>query len=56
MAGMTAGFVLMLYIKFYTPIAWTWYVLIGSGSCIVVALLASRFLPHIEPSAAHGTH
>jgi SSS family transporter len=30
MMAMTAGLILMLYIKFFTNIAWTWYVLIGT--------------------------
>jgi SSS family transporter len=30
MAGMMAGFAAMIYVKFFTPIAWTWYVLIGT--------------------------
>ena len=30
----------MLYIRFFTPIAWTWYVLIGSLVTFVVAWLA----------------
>jgi len=32
---------LMLYLKFFTPIAWTWYVLIGSLTTLLVAWLAS---------------
>ena len=28
----------MLYIKFFTPIAWTWYVLIGTSVTFVVGL------------------
>ncbi|MEP6717665.1 MAG: sodium:solute symporter, partial [bacterium] len=28
--GMLASIVIMLYIRFWTPLAWTWYVLIGS--------------------------
>jgi Na+/proline symporter len=45
MVGMTTGFVLMLYIKFYTPIAWTWYVLIGTTATFVTAYLLSFVLP-----------
>jgi SSS family transporter len=30
MVGMVAGLAVMLYVKFLTPIAWTWYVLIGT--------------------------
>jgi SSS family solute:Na+ symporter len=38
--GMVASMVVMLYIRFWTPIAWTWYVLIGSLITLVVAWLA----------------
>src|SRR5438093_3604014 len=39
--GMTASILGMMYIRFYTPIAWTWYVLLGSGITFIVAWLAS---------------
>jgi Na+/proline symporter len=39
--GMSASILLMLYLKFFTPIAWTWYVLIGSLTTFAVAWLAS---------------
>jgi solute:Na+ symporter, SSS family len=39
--GMVTSMVVMLYIRFWTPIAWTWYVLIGSVITFVVAWLAS---------------
>jgi SSS family transporter len=39
--GMSASILLMIYIKFMTPLAWTWYVLIGSLTTVVVAWLAS---------------
>ena len=50
MAGMTAGFLLMLYIKFYTPIAWTWYVVIGTSVTFGVGYLLSL------AAAPKGTH
>ena len=31
MCGMSAGLALMLYVRFATPIAFTWYVLIGTS-------------------------
>ena len=37
MAGMVAGTALMLYIRFFTPIAWTWYVLIGTSIIKVIS-------------------
>jgi len=39
--GMATSIVLMLYIRFGTPIAYTWYVLIGSLVTLLVAWLAS---------------
>jgi Na+/proline symporter len=41
--GMAASILLMLSIKFFTPIAYTWYVLIGSLTTLLVAWLASLF-------------
>jgi hypothetical protein len=38
---MSASILLMLFIRFYTPLAWTWYVLIGSLTTFAVAWLAS---------------
>ncbi|HWN11328.1 MAG TPA: sodium:solute symporter [Pyrinomonadaceae bacterium] len=38
--GMLTSIFVMLYIRFFTPIAWTWYVLIGSIVTFVVAWLA----------------
>lgn len=43
-AGMAAGTVTMLYVKFSTPIAWTWYVLIGTAVTFAVGIAASIFL------------
>ncbi len=43
LTGMAASIMLMLYIKFFTPIAWTWYVLIGSLTTFFIAWLASLF-------------
>ncbi len=40
-AGMVAGLLLMFYVKVYTPIAWTWYVFIGTSVTISVGYLAS---------------
>ncbi|HZB46644.1 MAG TPA: sodium:solute symporter [Pyrinomonadaceae bacterium] len=40
--GMIASIVVMLYIRFFTPLAWTWYVLLGSAVTFFVAWLASH--------------
>ena len=41
MCGMIAGLALMLYVRFATPIAFTWYVLIGTSMTFATGLLAS---------------
>ena len=51
-AGMLVGLVLMAVIWWATPIAWTWYVLIGSLSTVIVALASAR----IRPAAIIGAH
>jgi SSS family transporter len=42
-AGVAAGLVAILYVRFWTPIAFTWYVLIGTTVTFCVALMASWF-------------
>lgn len=44
MCGMAAGLVLMLYIRFSTPIAFTWYVPIGTSATIIVGSISSLFI------------
>jgi solute:Na+ symporter, SSS family len=46
MIGMLVGLVLMLYVRFATPIAFTWYVLIGTSATFMTGLLASLVLPN----------
>jgi SSS family solute:Na+ symporter len=41
MAGMVIGLAAMLAVKLYTPIAWTWYVLIGTTVTFSTGWLAS---------------
>jgi SSS family transporter len=50
MWGMAAGIAVNLYVKFATPIAWTWYVLIGTTVTVAVALAASLFYKPAELS------
>jgi SSS family solute:Na+ symporter len=40
--GFTAGLLVLLYVFFFTPIAWTWYTLIGSSTTILVGLVSSQ--------------
>ena len=51
MVGMLAGFCINLYVYFGTPIAWTWYVLIGTSVTVGAALLASQLLDRRAESA-----
>jgi len=44
MAGMSAGFAVMMYVRFGTAIAWTWYVAIGTVVTFAVGALAAAFL------------
>jgi Na+/proline symporter len=38
--GMLASILVMVYVRFWTPLAWTWYVLLGSAVTFLVAWLA----------------
>jgi Na+/proline symporter len=40
LVGMAASILVMVYVRFWTPIAWTWYVLIGSAVTFLVSWLA----------------
>jgi SSS family transporter len=42
-AGVVAGLAVILWVHFYTPIAWTWYVMIGTIVTFVTGLVASLF-------------
>jgi Na+/proline symporter len=44
MCGMLAGFLVMVYVKLGTTIAWTWYVVIGATATFLVGYLASAVL------------
>jgi SSS family transporter len=48
MIGMSCGLVLMLYVRYQTKIAFTWYVLIGTTVTFLTALLASYFVTEKE--------
>jgi hypothetical protein len=41
---MVAGLTMMIYVRFGTPIAFTWYVLIGTATTFTIGLVASFFL------------
>ncbi|MEO8098501.1 MAG: sodium:solute symporter [Acidobacteriota bacterium] len=42
MAGMCAGLAVTLYVRFATPIAWTWYISLGTSVTFVVGVIVSR--------------
>ncbi|MBM3791770.1 MAG: sodium/solute symporter [Acidobacteria bacterium] len=42
LSGMFAGLALMLYLWGTSPLAWTWYVLVGTVTTFVVGTIASR--------------
>jgi Na+/proline symporter len=42
-AGVVAGLAVITCVRFFTPIAWTWYVLIGATVTFATGLLASLF-------------
>ncbi|HLK63405.1 MAG TPA: sodium:solute symporter [Bryobacteraceae bacterium] len=43
MVGVVAGLAAVLYVRFGTPIAFTWYVLIGTSVTFIAGLIASVF-------------
>ncbi|MEM7585770.1 MAG: sodium:solute symporter [Acidobacteriota bacterium] len=44
-AGLVTGLAVMSYVFFATPLAWTWFALVGSTITFVVGLAASRVWP-----------
>jgi SSS family transporter len=44
MAAMIAGLAAMTYVRGYTSIAWTWYVLIGTSLTFLTGILAALFI------------
>jgi len=51
MCGMLAGLAVMLYVRFATPIAFTWYVLIGTSMTFVTGILMSYLVKETPPRA-----
>jgi SSS family transporter len=45
MAGMAVSLTVMIWIKFQTTLAWTWYVLVGTAVCVVVGYAVSAVAP-----------
>ena len=51
LAGMAAGLAVLLCMKFGTPLAWTWYVLVGSAVTFAVGSVASFLKPQMREVA-----
>jgi solute:Na+ symporter, SSS family len=51
--GVVAGLATVLAVKFFTPIAFTWYVLIGTSVTFGVGLFAGIFAPQSEKANAN---
>jgi SSS family solute:Na+ symporter len=49
MAGMLCGFAFNLYLWLCTGVAFTWYVVLGSGVTFLVGYGASRWMPRTNP-------
>ena len=50
-AGMIAGLVVMTVVWWATPIAFTWYLIIGAGTTCAVAAIARVVMPaRVEPA------
>ena len=47
MVGMALSLGFMLFIKFTTSIAWTWYVLMGTVVCLSAGYLVSVLVPGV---------
>ena len=54
LVGMFAGLSLMLYLWAATPLAWTWYVLVGTLATFGVGSVVSLFFGRAEATEAHG--
>lgn len=50
--GFTAGLLVLVYVFFFTPIAWTWYTMIGSLTTVVVGLVSSKFTGSSKAAAS----
>jgi Na+/proline symporter len=48
MIGMCAGLAVTLYLRFYTPVAWTWYISLGTAITFSVGWVSSRSRRSLE--------
>jgi Na+/proline symporter len=56
MIGVVAGVSAIVYVVLCTPIAFTWYVLIGTVVTFAAALAASFLEPRPKKNPSHGTN
>jgi SSS family solute:Na+ symporter len=42
MAGIGVSLIAMIGVRVFTPLAWTWYVLVGTIICMTAGLVVSR--------------
>jgi hypothetical protein len=54
MIAMCAGLALMLFVKFETQIAWTWYVVIGTAGTFATGLILSFLIKETLPGKTTG--
>jgi solute:Na+ symporter, SSS family len=52
MTGMGVSLISMLAVKFFTPLAWTWYVLAGTVVCLVIGYAVSMLTKQPDEAAA----
>jgi Na+/proline symporter len=51
MTGMAVSLASMLAVKFFTPLAWTWYVLAGTAVCLTIGYAVSVMTRQREEAA-----
>jgi SSS family transporter len=52
--GMLASITCMIFIKFYTDLAWTWYVLVGMTVCLFVGYIVSNIFGGAKAAPVTG--
>jgi len=46
LAGISVSLAAMLLVRLFTPLAWTWYVLVGTAIAFAVGYVVSRVRPN----------
>jgi SSS family transporter len=46
--GITISLIVMISVKLFTPLAWTWYVALGSAVCMTTGYVASRLIDQVK--------